>query len=361
MNIVFILTGVTSCVADCWRVLRQRSGVRLKIYLQVNPLHSSRFDKENVLRELDYTLVRQNESFDKDTFRSEMSDFQPTILFIGGWRRKLPRFFATDRSFASIPKILIFDLPFEWTLKKLIAPIVLYPYLKRFNGVFIPGKYAMQYARWLGFKEKEIMQGLLSINISQWVSPIQDKRPQQGFLFIGRYERVKRLDILVEAYKKYRKKIEQNNKGPCWTLTCCGMGSLEGHLKNVDGIENQGFLQPDEIRVLHKKHKAFVLTSDQESWGVVLAEACASGLPIICTEACRGHVELVKGNGFVCGTNDSDAIAEAMFQIHNMPEDERTTMGMKGVELVNPYSCEAWAARVVKMTSDVLNFSHERT
>ena len=168
---------------------------------------------------------------------------------------------------------------------------------------------------------------------------------------MGRYAQEKRLDILIEAYKKYKKKIECKGEGICWPLTCCGMGGFRKWLEGVDGVNNVGFLQPDDVQGLYKTHGVLVVTSDFEPWSVVIAEACASRLPVICTKACGSHTALVRDNGIVCETNDVDAIAEAMLRMHTMREEERVAMGMKGLELVRPYSCEAWSERVVRIVS----------
>ena len=351
MDIVFIWTGVTSYMADCWRALSRMPGVRLKIYIQEKTHAGTRFIPADVLTGLDYELIYEDEFFDKGKIRSQMASFQPTVFFIVGWRAKLARFFTMDRLFSSIPKVLIFDLPFAWTLKKLIAPIVLRLYLRRFKVAFVPGTRAAQYARWLGFKGNEIEQGLFSLNVPELSAAAQNKTPRQGFLFAGRYVREKRLDVLVGAYKEYRKRIERDGNRKCWTLTCCGMGGYEKLLKGVDGIEDKGFLPPDEVRVLYKTHEAFVVTSDFDPWPLVIAEACASGMPIICTKACGNNIELIKENGFVCETNDVNAIAGAMFRMHTMCDEERVAMGMKGLNLVRPYSCVAWSERVIRIAS----------
>jgi len=353
MNIVFIWTGVTSYMADCWRVLSRMPGVRLTIYIQEKAQANTRFNSVDVLAGLDYVLVYENEVLDKDRIRSQIVGFQPTVFFIVGWRAKLSRFFATDRLFSSVPKVLVFDLPFAWTLKKLVAPIVLRLYLQRFKIAFVPGIRATQYARWLGFRRDEIKQGLFAINVSRLSASIQDKTSRRGFLFVGRYAQEKRLDVLVEAYKKYRKKIKRDGKQSCWTLTCCGMGSFEKILEGVVGVENKGFLQPDDVRTLYKTHGALVVSSDFDPWPLVIAEACASGLPVICTKACGNHIELVKENGIVCETNDANSIAEAMFRLHNMQDVERMEMGTQGLGLASPYSCEAWSERVMRIVSNL--------
>ena len=179
MNIVFIWTGVTGYMADCWRALGRVPGVRLKIFIRVKANPETGFNHADVLRGLDYTLVSENEVIDKENFRIQIAGFQPAVFFIVGWRAKLCRFFALDRSFATIPKVLVFDLPFAWTLKKLIAPVVLRLYLRRFKVAFVPGERSTQYARWLGFKRNEIELGLFSLNVSHLSKSAHNKEPRE--------------------------------------------------------------------------------------------------------------------------------------------------------------------------------------
>ena len=94
-------------------------------------------------------------------------------------------------------------------------------------------------------------------------------------------------------------------------------------------------------------------------WGVVLVEAAAAGLPIICTDACGARHEVVRGNGIVVKAGDVVAFADAMetvdgmiSRVEHVERVERESAGEwvsgeLGRELAKPYSCEAWAERVL--------------
>ena len=382
MNILFVWTGVTGYMGDCWRALACVPGVRLKILIQEKRRPDTQYSPADVLRSLDFTLLYEDDDMDRDGFRKQLAVFSPDVIFIVGWRAKLSRFIAGDKAFGQIPKILIFDLPFAWTLKKLIAPIVLRGYLNQFKACFVPGARAAEYARWLGFKNEQIEQGLFAVRMHNIIissndtnegrtvvrrspnAPRQGGRPMPdlpadraqvgqpephvvgtGFLFVGRYVKEKRLDVLVKAYCRYRKLVEAINEKP-WDLSCCGMGPDQHYLRHVEGIIDLGFCQPEQVASLRMNHGAFVLTSEFDPWPLVIAEACAAGLPVICTEACGSHVELLHGNGIVCKTHDVEALAHAMLKIYTMSDQERVVMGRKGLDLVKPYSCEAWSERV---------------
>lgn len=350
MNLLFVWTGVTAYMADCWRALAVLPGVRLKIVIQEKRHPGTQFDHQGVLRSLDVMLIYEDEPLDRDGLRKELTSFSPGLIFVVGWRAKLSRFIAMDSCFSHIPKVLIFDLPFAWTLKKLIAPVVLWFYIRRFQACFVPGARARRYARWLGFQERQIEQGLFAVgrgaDTTERVLPENLQSARKGFLFVGRYAKEKRLDVLVKAYKRYRMLAEARNEVP-WGLSCCGMGPDQHYIRDVEGITDYGFCQPEQVALLRLNHGALVLSSEFDPWPLVIAEACAVGLPVICTEACGSHIELIQGNGLVCKSNDAESLAQAMLAFHLLPEQQRIVMGLKGMELVKPYLSDTWTERVM--------------
>lgn len=346
MNILFVWTGVAGYMGDCWRALARDPEVRLKILIQEKRRPDTQFSPAVVLQSLDFTLLYEDDEMDREALRKHVAEFNPDLIYIVGWRAKLSRFMACDNAFRAIPKVLIFDLPFAWTLKKLIAPVVLRGYLRRFRACFVPGARAAAYARWLGFKNEQIREGLFSIRVP---TNEGESAYRKNFLFVGRYVKEKRLDVLVKAYKRYRMLVAARNEEP-WELSCCGMGPTQHYIREVEGIIDHGFCQPEQVASLRLNHGALVLASEFDPWPLVIAEACAAGLPIICTEACGNHVELLRGNGIVCKTHDAEALAQAMLKIYLTSELERLAMGQEGRYLVKAYSCESWSKRVIATT-----------
>ena len=146
---------------------------------------------------------------------------------------------------------------------------------------------------------------------------------------------------LLEAYAIYRKSVTDP-----WPLGCCGSGELENHLAGREGVENFGFRQPGEIIQIMRSHGAFVLASNFDPWPLVVVEACAAGLPVICTETCGSSVELVRSyhNGLTVATGDAGMLAGAMKWMHGHA-DRMPEMGRRGRELAAAYSAQMWATR----------------
>ena len=160
------------------------------------------------------------------------------------------------------------------------------------------------------------------------------------FLYVGRYANGKGISVLLAAYNEYRKRIA----GP-WPLTCYGK-TLSSSITEAPGVEDRGFAQPAEQPDIMAKHGAFVIASTYEPWGVAVAEACAPGLPVICTEACGASIDVVRShyNGLTVATGDAEAMIRAMIWIHNA-YDQLPELGRRSRELASSLSSEIWADR----------------
>lgn len=114
----------------------------------------------------------------------------------------------------------------------------------------------------------------------------------------------------------------------------------------------------ERLRQLYRKADVFVLPSLYETFGIVLLEAMAFGLPIVTTTA--GAIpELVKDgkNGLLVPPRDPVALAEALKRMAGSAELRRG-LGQSGYEFVarrrNFYSWEAVGERVLRAIEPLL-------
>ena len=145
----------------------------------------------------------------------------------------------------------------------------------------------------------------------------------------------------MSAYAEYRRGVANP-----WGLTCCGTGEAAWLLCHQPGVTDAGFTQPAEQPGVFARHGAFVLASKFEPWGVVLAEAAASGMPLVCTTACGAAADLVRPyyNGLLTTAGDVAGLARALRWIHDH-EEELPAMGRRGQAFAAAFSAQAWAAR----------------
>ncbi|MEM1040457.1 MAG: glycosyltransferase [Pseudomonadota bacterium] len=106
------------------------------------------------------------------------------------------------------------------------------------------------------------------------------------FLHVSSLTNVKRVDLLLNAF------AERFRGNPDVSLTIGGQGALSFSLKALseelgvaDQVEFTGPLLRHEVAEHMAKSSAFVLPSDFETFGVVLIEALAMGLPVIATRS----------------------------------------------------------------------------
>ena len=155
-------------------------------------------------------------------------------------------------------------------------------------------------------------------------------------LFIGRFHPQKGLELLVNAWKLVVKQI------PMAKLAIIGWGDkvyvekiklLSSELGAVKSVEFLGFVDNVEKYGLLKSSKLFVFPSLYESWGVVVAEALACGVPVV---AFKTSIISKFGSGVsVVDTISAESLADAIVlllkndrlyldiksKIYNSPDD----------------------------------------
>jgi glycosyltransferase involved in cell wall biosynthesis len=169
----------------------------------------------------------------------------------------------------------------------------------------------MKFALKMGFGPDDICEGFAVCDwhtLAPGQHPTSARKPKR-FLFVGRYAPVKGISVLVEAYRLY----SRHSPEP-WPLIVAGDGPLKHLFSGVPGIQDIGFVQAKQLPGLLEKAACLVLPSILEPWGVVIQEAVAAGLGVICTDECGAGDVFVQQdvNGFIVPTDNVDALASAM-------------------------------------------------
>jgi len=135
------------------------------------------------------------------------------------------------------------------------------------------------------------------------------------FVCVAIFDRRKRQDLLILAFSKCFR--GQNVK-----LKLYGNGPLESdyiklidELKMHEQISISGKQNRQAIRAIFDSSHVAVLSSDQETFGVVLAEAMFRGVPVVST-ICGGPEEIVtKDSGVLCISGNEEALSAALIEI----------------------------------------------
>ncbi|HEX9162010.1 MAG TPA: glycosyltransferase [Thermoanaerobaculia bacterium] len=136
------------------------------------------------------------------------------------------------------------------------------------------------------------------------------------FLAVGDLVPAKRADMLIRAFAR----VHAN--APETQLVIAGGGGGKQRLQDLadslgvrDFVELTGALTRAEVRQRMWQSNALVVSSDFETFGVVLVEALSTGIPAIATR-CGGPEEIITPDlGTLVDCGDESALASAMTSI----------------------------------------------
>ena len=127
-------------------------------------------------------------------------------------------------------------------------------------------------------------------------------------LYVGRISKEKDLDVLAEAYRQLRE------EGLPIQLYFVGDGPyLQALNQALPEAVFTGYLRGKELAAAYASADVFVFPSTTDTFGNVVIEAQASGVPVIVSDT-GGPKELVESNvnGVVTKSHDVDDLARAI-------------------------------------------------
>ena len=172
-------------------------------------------------------------------------------------------------------------------------------------------------------------------------------------LFLGRMHRIKRLDLLADAFAAARA------THPSIHLVLAGPdehGLIPGLLRRIAGdvahVHATGDIHGADKWALLKDADVMVQCSDSESFGLAVVESLASGVPVIVTRTCPwSEIETHECGFWVEQT--APAIADALRTLADDPR-RRARMGERAVALARDrYSWDAIAPQMARLYADL--------
>jgi glycosyltransferase involved in cell wall biosynthesis len=158
---------------------------------------------------------------------------------------------------------------------------------------------------------------------------------QVKVLYAGRLSREKGVDLLAEAF------LRAHAADPRLHLLLAGGGPEEGELRRRlgDAATFLGWLDGEDLAAAYASADVFLFCSVTDTYGQVILEAGASGLPVIAI-AEGGPAALVENRhtGLLCRP-DADHVAGALLQLAASPE-LRTKLGSAAVRAARARSWE---------------------
>jgi glycosyltransferase involved in cell wall biosynthesis len=277
---------------------------------------------------------------------------RPDVLFCLYER---PEYFAValGAQVAGIPVVLhamkTFDSQRPRRRQNELAKRVLFP---RVSGIQVPGADAASYVQEYGASASTIYTFPEPVDVGFFSSAAaaskrNEIRTRLGvsgctYLYVGRLWRHKGVHHLLEAYRS----VMSNDADV--SLIVVGDGVDEQELRSAAGslprVRFTGFVQKTDLPEIYAAADVFVFPTLGDTYGHVIQEAMAAGLPIITTTSV-GDISDRVGNcqtGFLVPPCDPCAMAEVMLRLANEP-DLRHNMGQAARSHIASRTIDWWA------------------
>jgi glycosyltransferase involved in cell wall biosynthesis len=190
----------------------------------------------------------------------------------------------------------------------------------------------------LGVGKDRIGRWERGVNVSRFDPVKADRDSYPGeikVLYAGRMTREKGVDLLADAF------LRAHRSEPRLHLLLAGGGPEEGELRERLGESATflGWLEGEELARAYASADIFLFCSRTDTYGQVVLEAGASGLPVVAV-AEGGPATLIENNhtGFLCQA-DADHLAGAMLRLASSPLLRRQ-LGTAGVSAARGRSWE---------------------
>ena len=295
----------------------------------------------------------------RSTFTAQtLCDFatalRPDLVYTSGWQDKGYRPALQRLKASGVPIVMGLDSQWVGSIRQHVGAKLIKNFFKKryFSYAWVPGPLQYECAARLGFAQTEIISHLLTGNTQIFdtaASALEQEKAQaypQQFFYVGRFTESKGVDLLIEAFKRYRQ-----NCGGTWGLTCIGNGPLEAQLKKQEGINVEPFAEQTTLALMARRMGAFVLPSRYEPWGVVVHEFAATGLPLLLSNKVGALQQfLIDGlNGYSFEAGSVEGIAKTLQQLANHSEAQLLAMGRASRQLAGALSPDIATASFVSV------------
>jgi N-acetylglucosaminyldiphosphoundecaprenol N-acetyl-beta-D-mannosaminyltransferase len=146
------------------------------------------------------------------------------------------------------------------------------------------------------------------------------KLTNKNLISIGRLSKEKGFLDLIETFKII------HDIDPQFHLDLVGDGVEYNNIKNrieeldlQDNITLHGFQSKENINKLLLKSSIYLMTSFEESFGIVLIEAGSFGVPSIAFSSAQGARQIIKNNesGYLIANRDKEKMAHKVIELYN--------------------------------------------
>ena len=187
-------------------------------------------------------------------------------------------------------------------------------YLRWFHNqteaTFAPSNACLERLQALGYKNTKIWTRGVDTSLFNPVQKDLNFKSKIGLsetdillLYVGRLAPEKNIGSLLETFKKARNTLSKQGKNLFLALVGTGPLVEQSDLEKINGIILPGELRGNHLAQWYASADIFVFPSTSETFGNVILEAQASGLPVLCLNSqatqeriCNHHDGILAAN-----------------------------------------------------------------
>lgn len=210
---------------------------------------------------------------------------------------------------------------------------------RHFDAAFVPGQSATTLMRFLGMPAERIFTGYYGAYEDIYFAGPPPVQRRKEFLFIGQLIERKGVDVLLEAFRRYRR------DGGDWSLRILGSGPMQDRCAG-DGLVFEGFAQARLAAQRMREARCLILPSREDHWGTVVCEAAASGALLITSRWVGATPDLVRSgiNGYVFHKMDPEVLAQVMARLSGWDDAAQAHGQQVSLGLAKGYTSNSYAA-----------------
>ena len=176
-------------------------------------------------------------------------------------------------------------------------------------------------------------------------------------LFVGRLDKRKGFQNLLEAYFRLKPdypRLRLQVVGPFAPRECAPYQKI-AEAQHVTGIEFVGYVSSERLPTFYHQADIFCAPSlGYESFGIVLLEAMAAGLPIVASNIAGYRTVLSDGQeGRLTPPGQTECLTDALRQLLNQPQ-QRREMGQRGRLKASQYSWDQIVDQILELYRETI-------
>jgi 1,2-diacylglycerol 3-alpha-glucosyltransferase len=286
-----------------------------------------------------------------------LDQIAPNVVFTPGWSMT-PALAALEWCVAHrTPCVIMSDTVWEAQSRSIAKEVLKSRLVRLGQAGFVAGSAAAAYLAQLGMPEDRISLGFDAIDEQHFSDGAAHAKlyalalreryglPERYLLLCARLIPEKNLSAFLDALHAHREAFGDS----ALKVVQVGPGPLEieiraqvARLGLIDNFIMLGSLDYQSLPVLYGLADALILPSVSETWGLVVNEAMAAGLPVLVSELCGCTSDLVEhgGNGFVFNPRDKPAMTEALGKFARLSPEARASMGARSQVIIADWGLE---------------------